>query len=164
MDPNIYGYVLNNSINLDDPFGLQYWSTVWENFKATNQAIPGVLAPTGMGIFSVGKTAEVLGTKTFLSWAGSGFAGASLSGATFTSLETGVLVGGTALTNFVFTGISWEAGVGIGSLVSAIPVYSTDQNIGNWYGYFLYDLIHDDDKLINPCELEQDDETFFPLF
>ncbi len=157
-DTDLYGYVLNDPVNAVDPLGLRYWSNVWNNFKATNTSIPGVLAPTGMGIISAGHTAEALGTTTLLSWAGSGFTGASLSGATFTGLETGVLVAGTAVTNFVLTGVAWEAGVGVGSLVSGIPVYGTDQNIGNWWGDFFFDLIHGKETSSDPCKQEQKNE------
>ncbi len=141
MDPNLYGYVLNNPVNFIDPYGMEYWSNVWNNFVTTNTSVPGLLAPTGAGIITAGHTAEVLGTTTLGSWVGSGFSGATLSGATFTSLETGVLVGGTAITNFALTGITWEVGVGIGSLVSAIPVYGTDKTVGDWWGDYFYDLL-----------------------
>jgi len=148
---NLFIYALNNPVNLVDPLGLRYWSNVWNNFKVTNTSIPGVLAPTGMGIITAGHTAEAIGTTTLLSWAGSGFSGASLSGATFTGLETGVLVGGTAVTNFALTGAIWEVGVGIGSLVSGIPVYGTDQSIGSWWGDFFFDLIHGKETSSDPC-------------
>lgn len=38
---------------------------------------------------------------------------------TFTGLETGVIAGATTLTNFALVGVAWEAGVGVGSIISA---------------------------------------------
>jgi hypothetical protein len=44
--------------------------------------------------------------------------------ATFTSLESGILVGGTSALNFAMTGVAFEVGAVGGSLVSAIPAGS----------------------------------------
>ncbi|MDY6953784.1 MAG: RHS repeat-associated core domain-containing protein, partial [Thermodesulfobacteriota bacterium] len=141
-DTDLYAYCLNAPVLLVDPWGLcgenGYWKNAWANFEATNRFVPGLLAPTGTGLLTAGHTAEALGTTTFLSWAGSGFAGATLSGTSFTSLETAVLVGGTAATNFALTSLAWEAGAALGSLVSAIPVHGTDQTVGDWWGGFLF--------------------------
>jgi len=96
-----------------------YLLRIVENFVLTNEVIPGLLAPTGLGLLTGSKVAELMGTITFLDWIRVGFGGAVMEGVTFTSLETGVLVGATALTNFVFVGIAFEAGVVIGSFISA---------------------------------------------
>lgn len=50
-----------------------------------------------------------------------GFRGIQAGAATFTSLESGILVGTSAVMNFSFTGVSFEAGVLGGSMISAIP-------------------------------------------
>ena len=149
-DSDLYGYCLNDPVNLVDPLGLEYWSRVWRNFQTTNGSVPGLLGPTGTGIVTAEHTAQVLGTTTLRTWLSSGLSGATLSGTSFTSLETGVLVGGTGVMNFAFTGIAWETGVGIGSLVSAIPVYGADQSITDWWANFWWDLLNDEKPA--PCK------------
>ena len=49
------------------------------------------------------------------------FAGytAGTAGATFTGLETGILTGSGAAMNFLFAGLAFELGVGIGSAINA---------------------------------------------
>jgi len=96
-----------------------YWKRVWDNFRITNEAIPGILAPTGMSFFTSGATAETLGSMTFLQWAQSGFGGASSGGTSFTVAETGLIVSGSALTNYVLVGTSYQTGVFIGSMINA---------------------------------------------
>ena len=97
-----------------------YLTRVWENFKTTNATIPGILAPPGLGIITGGATADAYGTTTLLSWASSGFRGATLSGASFTGLETGILVVATQVTNVLIVGSSWEVGVFIGSMINGL--------------------------------------------
>jgi len=117
------GYTLDNPVNETDPLGLKckkgYWERVGENFTTTNKAIPGLFAPPLMGVITGGKMAEGLGTTTFARWGLSGFRGATLSGATFTGAETGILAGATAAINFVGVAVAWETGVTVGSMISA---------------------------------------------
>lgn len=63
------------------------------------------------------------GTNTVTAgrWVFSGFGGVTIGPATFTSLETGILVGFTAAVNFAATGSAYEVGAGLGSMISAIP-------------------------------------------
>jgi RHS repeat-associated protein len=101
-----------------------YWSRVGSNFGDTNKGVPGLLAPTGLGLLTAGRMSEAwLGTNaaTFGRWAFSGFRGFQAGAATFTSLESGILVGTSAALNFSYTGVSFEVGVLGGSMISAIP-------------------------------------------
>ena len=150
---NSYIYCLNDPINGFDYLGLKYWARVWKNFQTTNMIIPGVFAPTGAGIFAAERMAQVLGTATLRAWISGGLGGATLSGASFTGLETGVLVGASSLINFALTGFAREAGVGAGSLISAIAVYGTDQSITDWWANFWWDLLNDEnDEKPDSCE------------
>jgi RHS repeat-associated protein len=88
-DINLYSCVGNNPLKFVDPFGLEkcqksFLRRAWENFKLTNEVIPGLYAPIGAGLFSAGYTANALDTITLLGWARAGFRGATLAGATFT--------------------------------------------------------------------------------
>jgi uncharacterized protein RhaS with RHS repeats len=125
---NQFAYVANNPVNFVDPLGLKckkaFWSRVGENFWLTNITIPGVLAPSiipgvGAGLLTGGKVAELVGGITLRQWAMLGFRGATLQGVAFTGLETGIIAGATAATNFALVGAAWETGVGIGSIISA---------------------------------------------
>ncbi len=122
-DVNLYRMVQNNPINFVDPLGLKckksFGQRVWENFKLTNEAIPGLLAPTGLGFLTGGATANALESVGPLQWALGGFRGVSLGGTAFTGLETGIIAAGTAAVNFALVGLAWETGAGIGSVISA---------------------------------------------
>ncbi len=120
---NLYAYVGNSPCNWIDPLGLKckkpFWSRVGENFWQTNTVIPGLLAPTGMGLLTSTKTAEAVGGITLGRWVLGGLGRATLQGVTFTGLETGVIAAGTVATNFALVGLAWEGGVGVGSIISA---------------------------------------------
>ncbi|MCX5868618.1 MAG: RHS domain-containing protein [Proteobacteria bacterium] len=122
-DVDLYGYALNNPIIWIDRLGLMceksYWQRVWENFKTTNSAVPGLLAPAGLGLYSSGYVSSALGSVTLGQWAAGGFQGVSMGGATFTGLETGIVAGGTWVVNFALMGTAWEAGAAAGSLINA---------------------------------------------
>jgi RHS repeat-associated protein len=128
---NLFGYASNEPVNNVDPSGLKckkgYWGRVWDNFVTTNQVVPGILAPSlsdripgiGIGLLTGGDIAEIVGGITPLKWALGGFRGATLGGATFTGIETGVIAVGTAALNYAVVSVAFEAGVGIGSMINA---------------------------------------------
>jgi len=121
--PNLYEYVLGDPVNFFDPFGLKckesFVARAFKNFETTNDVLPGFLAPTGLGVISSGKVAEEVGGITLLQWAKTGFKGATLGAATFTSLETGIIAGGVAVLNSAYVSAAFEVGVAIGSLINA---------------------------------------------
>jgi hypothetical protein len=94
------------------------------NFTTTNAALPGAGAPAilpgvGVGVLTSGATARAYGSMTVLQWAATGFRGATMGAATFTALETGVIVATTTAVNFVLVTAAYETGVAIGSAVNA---------------------------------------------
>ena len=119
----------------------RYWSRALQNFNNTNAVLPGLLAPTGLGfLLGAGKSmAAALDTIAFSQWSSSGFAGATLGPATFTAAETGILVAVTHALAYLSTGVAYEAGVGIGSLISAIPI--GDSTIGAIFGDKAYEIL-----------------------
>ena len=123
-DPNLYSYAFSDPVSSFDPTGLRCLSS-WEralvNFDTTNQALPGILSPTGLGfLLGSGKAfATAYDSTTLFRWARSGFGGAVLRGVSFTALETGVIAGATQAVAFVAVGAAFEVGVGIGSVVGA---------------------------------------------
>ena len=143
--PNMYLYCLNNPIVFIDPFGYckkswwgpenMWWQYLyndgegftgstwgerfWDNFQKTNEMVPGLLAPTGAGFITGQGTANMLDTITIRDWYKIGFGGATMGAATFTTLETGIIVGGTIVINNAIVGVVWEAGVAVGSAIRA---------------------------------------------
>jgi RHS repeat-associated protein len=123
---NLYSYVDNRPVNNLDPFGLKkckpFWGRVVDNFIRTNEILPGYFFPYFMpGWMGVsGATAEVTGTVTFMQWASLFGHGASVGAATFTSFETGVLVGVNAFYAGAFTAASFQSGLFIGSILNTM--------------------------------------------
>lgn len=64
--------------------------------------------------------ASAVGGITLLKWASGGFGGATLSGAAFSGLETGIIATGAAALNYAVVSLAWEVGVGIGSLINPL--------------------------------------------
>ena len=135
-DLNLYGYSLNDPVNRTDSNGLgpqrcQTFQEKWkETFNLVNDMLPGLFHPSlvpgvGLGILSSGKMAQIFRTMTPFQYAASGFAGATLGGVAFTGLETGILVGATSLINFTVVAITFEAGIAVGSAISALVDYCT---------------------------------------
>jgi RHS repeat-associated protein len=80
-----------------------------ESFSETNAFLPGALAPTGAGVATSKKLAEISGEPTPFRWARNGFRPGSASGGVITRLGL----------NFLAVGGAWESGVAIGSFVDA---------------------------------------------
>jgi RHS repeat-associated protein len=123
-----------------------YWTRAGRNWVDTNQGVPGLLAPAGLGLLTAGKTSEAwLGTRaaTFGRWAFSGFRPIQVGPAVFTTAESGVLVGASAILNFAYTGLSFEAGVLGGSMISAIP-NTSGGSVRDSLATGLYDLLGPD--------------------
>ena len=70
-------------------------------------------------------------------WIFSGFSGVEIGAATFTGVETGILVGATAGVNFIATGAAFELGAGAGSMISAIPT-GGGNTVASSFGNLLY--------------------------
>lgn len=91
-------------------------STWWQRFKynywETNEALPGLGAPSlyglGVGVLTSGAMAKQFGTLTPLQYAMNGFKGASLGG-----------VAKATSANALAVTASWEVGVGTGSAINA---------------------------------------------
>jgi RHS repeat-associated protein len=125
-DTNLYGYVMVDPINWTDVWGTSSFCERWtNNFIETNLFLPGVLAPTGMGIATAGGAAEAFGVPTLLQWIRSGFAGAEMGASFYSGLEVGITAAGVAAVNYLVGGLVWEIGAAIGSAYSAV-VYDED--------------------------------------
>jgi RHS repeat-associated protein len=147
---NLFAYVGSDPINFIDPSGLcTYWQRVARNFKETNQAIPGLLAPAGLGLLTGGAVGNALGLPTagtFVSAAaqgalaigeasaaaGGGLGAVAAGAAEGAGLGFGAAVTGaggagfaaagaavSAAANFAATGLFFEGGVFLGSLAAA---------------------------------------------
>lgn len=91
---------------------------VSSNVKQTNSAIPGLAAPTGLGMVTARKMAQDLGTLTigeYISW---GFPAWRMNGVKYSSLGTGVQALKSGASNAWRVGLFWEAGVIAGSILN----------------------------------------------
>ncbi len=140
-DANLFGYVVGDPVNRLDLTGTEgYVDRALDNFMATNTSLYGFLAPTGLGfILGAGPTfATELGSATFFQWYAAGFGSMTMGSATFTGLETGLIVGATHLVAAAFVGLAYEAGVVAGSLISALPL-GCGPTVGDVVGGSLFD-------------------------
>ncbi len=119
-----------------------YWSNVFQNSIDTNRHTHGSVAPTGVGIITAGGVSQTLwGTNAVTAgrYIFSGLRGTTIGAASFTSLETGILVGVTAAANFAASGVAYEGGVAAGSMISAIPTGGGD-TVRDSVADLMYDL------------------------
>jgi len=66
-----------------------------------------------------------------------GFRGVTIGAATFTRLETAVLVGANGLLNFSMVTLSYEGGVAVGSAVNASTVIGSEGTVRDWWSNWL---------------------------
>jgi hypothetical protein len=55
---------------------------------------------------------------------------------------TAAAAGANIAINATLSAIALEAGISVGSLVNAVPVYGTDQSIGVWWVDLVWDYFH----------------------
>lgn len=91
-----------------------------DRFATTNQALPGLLAPTGLGILTAGSMGRATGSPTFLQLLQTMRTGEFVSGAArLTRLEAAISAGGLSVVNTAYAGLAFESGVAAGSLIGA---------------------------------------------
>jgi RHS repeat-associated protein len=130
-----------------EQFGVDWW----QHFKDTNVTVVNASflhlpMPFGTSFLTSGKVAEAYRTPTLLKWLLSGGRGFVMGGTQFTGLETGVTAVAAGSINYLVVALpTYEVGVGVGSVVSAIPVYGEAcTNIAEWWGNYFYMLGKDD--------------------
>lgn len=85
-----------------------------QNVEETN-ALPGILAPTGLSALTSGKVAETAGEPTPFQWARKGFEPSG--SASRTQMARGMVSRGAL--NFAAVSAAWEGGVAVGSYINA---------------------------------------------
>jgi RHS repeat-associated protein len=100
--------------------------SLWErwkyNFIRTNKAVPGLLAPPGLGFITGKALSKGLETPSLWQWIKCGFRGVPAAGVEWTSFETFLLGGGTLVVNFLAVGAAFEVGVAAGSLIQVVVI------------------------------------------
>ncbi|MCJ8503199.1 hypothetical protein, partial [Desulfatitalea alkaliphila] len=98
------------------------------------------LTRTILGLFTSGAVAKTFGTVTVLDLLRSlpkgGIATLNGVGGTIIAVALNVFI------NTIVAGAALIGGIGFGSLISAFPVFGTDQNITDWWVDFWWDLLH----------------------
>jgi RHS repeat-associated protein len=96
-----------------------WWDQTLENFRFSNEAIPGTFAPPLMGSLTGGSTAASVDAMSLGQWITGSFPGSASGLATFTSLETGAIAASVAAANYVLVAGAWEGGLLVGSALAA---------------------------------------------
>ncbi|HET9387218.1 MAG TPA: RHS repeat-associated core domain-containing protein, partial [Gemmatimonadales bacterium] len=73
----------------------------------------------GVGMMTSGAFAQAVGGLSPMGWVTQGFGGATMGAATFTGLETGLIVAAGAVGNAAYATGAYEVGVGVGSAIDA---------------------------------------------
>ncbi|MCD6476356.1 MAG: hypothetical protein J7K85_08885 [Anaerolineaceae bacterium] len=145
-DVNLYGYVVNDPISLKDPYGLDFATDYTNNLDITNRFFfdgSTKIARTALGTMTSGATARTVGTVTAGQAIRSLFqtpAGIATLGGVSGTLAA---AGANTVVNSAGVVIFLEGGIGFGSLVNAIPVYGTDQSIGDWWVDTWWEMFND---------------------
>ena len=149
---NLFLYTHNNSINLIDPFGLDFVTTYTQNLRTTNQFFfSGFtrLTRTALGMLTAGGIARTYGTVTpfqaIRSLPNGGIANLGIL-ATFASAGTNTTL------NAIYGALFLEGGIGFGSLVNAMPVYGTKQSVLDWWVDFWWNLLNEEQTNPKSCE------------
>ena len=101
-----------------------YLSNVTQNFITTNTTLP-YLAKKGVGALTSGATSEALYGNAgagALGWAARGFPAIQVYSLTLSRGVSVVAVGVSTAANSAYSGLSFEAGVGLGAVVGAVPI------------------------------------------
>lgn len=114
--------VINDPSVLRADCGGDFLSDVFDGFLRTNSALPGALAPTGVGIITGKAVARSIGGVTILEFVVEISAlgvsrSMALYGAYFRSMA--VFAAASAMRNFLAAGLAYEAGVAVGSVIRA---------------------------------------------
>ena len=120
----------------------EYWEAVRDNFQTSNTVIPGLLAPTGLGLATAGGVANRMGGLTFGDWLRQGFSSTPIlrdGYLALTRVDTILQVGRVSVVNFGVTSAGWEGGLAVGSLVNALPVVGSSGTLREWYANKMYE-------------------------
>ena len=145
-DTDLYGYCLNGAVNSIDPFGLdRYSDTVTIATSVLDLGVAYANPPTTPA-GAVAFTFSIIADKTNATIA---FTSDSNSKAI---ISTGLSVVGTgaaiaATSPFAVLLSSY----GLGTAINNLPVYGTNQNIGDWWVALIWDMIHNQEK-VSPCQ------------
>ena len=102
-----------------------------DRFAETNRALPGMLAPIGLGALTAGRLGQVTGAPTTLQALQTLRTGQFVTGAAhLTRLEAMVGASGLSLVNAAMVGAAFEGGVAVGSLIGAaiLPCEEAEEN------------------------------------
>lgn len=102
------------------PCKLPFSQRAKNRFLETNRALPGLLAPIGLGALTAGRLGQITGAPTTLQALQTLRTGQFVTGAAhLTRLEALAGAGGLSLVNAALVGTAFEGGVAVGSLIGA---------------------------------------------
>ena len=137
MDAGHYPDLPGDSSQADESIGSasenSYWGNVAQNFVDTVFSDSGQATRLGGGAMTSDALATVVGTEYgLLTWLQNGAPRLILeSGVRMTVLETTVAQIGAAAVNTAYATAAWGTGVGIGSLINALPADTSHLGIPN---------------------------------
>ena len=146
-DTDLYGYVLNDPVNNIDPGGLWLGSLMAKAFgKLTGKtaqeiAVVGQIADSLFGVSFGLQGLSLWGSNSPVPWVQTIGLSMEMWGAYTTSSLAAASATACSSPALPYA-LSFLAGFEIGLLIDKIPVYSTGEAIGNWYGNRLYDIMH----------------------
>jgi hypothetical protein len=125
------------------------------NFIATNNSIPGRLAPIGLGLVvgAGSAAANDLCWITLFQWARQGFGAVTIGATTWTGIESVIITAATNVMAFAAVVVGYQARFGIESLMCELPLYEGG-TLGDLYGERLYNLYLNIMSRPGPCNNE----------